>query len=420
MTRSRTFTFGLAVVLIASLLGGIAAVGGSMWESARKTRLVAYFDNSNGIYAGDEVRILGVRVGEIERIEPRPDGARISFWVHDKYPIPADVKAVIVAPQLVTARAIQLTPVYRGGPRIANHAEIPNERTAVPVEWDGLRQQLEKLTEAMQPTYPDGVSTLGAFIQTAADNLRGEGMNLREALIQMSEAFAALGDHSDDLFATVKNLSTLVSALTSSRELLAQLNHNFAATTALLANGPSEVSRAVEDLNTAIDDVTTFVVDHRETLGTTVDKLASVTDAVVESLPDIKQSLHVAPNGAANLANAYQPAQATLTGALALNNFANPIDLICSAVQAASRLGAEHAAKLCVQYLAPIVKNRRYNFLPLGLNPFVGAEARPNEITYSEDRLRPGHVRLPAERPPVSTDPATGLKGLLVPGEGGR
>ena len=57
-----------------------------------------------------------------------------------------------------------------------------------------------------------------------------------------------------------------------------------------------------------------------------------------------------------------------MTGVLAVNNFANPIQFLCGAVQAASRLGAEQSAKLCVQYLAPIIKNRQYNFLPLGQN----------------------------------------------------
>ena len=55
-------------------------------------------------------------------------------------------------------------------------------------------------------------------------------------------------------------------------------------------------------------------------------------------------------------------------------------------------MGGEQAAKLCVQYLAPIIKNRQYNFPPLGENLFVGAQARPNEVTYSEDWMRPDYV----------------------------
>jgi phospholipid/cholesterol/gamma-HCH transport system substrate-binding protein len=220
------------------------------------------------------------------------------------------------------------------------------------------------------------------------------------------------------------------------------LNDNLAGATALLANDPDEVGRAVTDLNTAVSDVQSFVAENRDALGTTSDKLASVSDAVVQSLPDIKQFLHVLPTVQANFINIYQPAQNTLSGILALNNFSNPLMLICSAIQAASRLGAEQASKLCVQYLAPIVKNRQMNFLPLGLNPFVGTAARPNELTYSEDWLRPAgppqsqppapppdgvplHAEAPPaapaapEAPPVSTDPAKGLPGLMMPGAGG-
>ena len=102
---------------------------------------------------------------------------------------------------------------------------------------------------------------------------------------------------------------------------------------------------------------------------------------------------------------------------------ANPLQFLCAAVQAASRLGAEQAAKMCVQYLAPIMKNRQSNLLPFGLNPVVNAQARPNEITYSEDWMRPDHVPpavpdAPPPSPPLpaeATDPAAGLSGLMVP-----
>ena len=96
----------------------------------------AYFDNSNGIFVGDDVRILGVPVGRIEKIEPQPERVKISFWYDGKYKVPADAKAAILSPTLVTSRAIQLTPVYTGGPAMDDGAVIPQERTAVPVEWD--------------------------------------------------------------------------------------------------------------------------------------------------------------------------------------------------------------------------------------------------------------------------------------------
>jgi phospholipid/cholesterol/gamma-HCH transport system substrate-binding protein len=400
ITNSRYSRIGLAAVLAVILVAGVAVLF-SASGTARQTKLVGYFANSNGLFPGDQVWILGVPVGKVGTIEPQPDRAKITFYVDEKYKIPADAKAVMLSPSLVTARVIQLTPAYTGGPEMKSGTVIPQERTAVPIEFDDLREQLKRLAETLQPTQPGGVSTLGAVVNTAADNLRGQGANIRDTIIKLSQAFSALGDHSQDLFSTVKNLSILVSALQSSQDLLRQLNVNLASVTGLLSNGPNEVGNAVSSINDVVGDVQSFVAENKETVGTTGDKLAAVTTTLYQSLDDLKQTLHVAPNAFQNFLNIYQPAQGTLTGALALNNFANPIQFLCGAVQAASRLGAEQSAKLCVQYLAPIIKNRQINFLPIGENLFVGAGARPNEITYSEDWLRPDYVPPPAGGSPA-------------------
>jgi phospholipid/cholesterol/gamma-HCH transport system substrate-binding protein len=392
--RART---GLAVVLTLVLLAGVVMVVRA--TNVAQTTGIGYFANTNGLFVGDEVRILGVRVGNVKRIEPEPNRVKVTFAYDSDDKVPADAKAVILSPSLVTSRAIQLTPAYTGGPVLQSGAVIPLARTAVPVEFDDFRQQLQKLTEALQPTLPGGVSTLGAFVNTTADNLRGQGANIRDTITKLSAAFSALGDHSNDLFSTFKNLSILVSALHDSTDVLQQLNTNLAAVTDLLSNRPNELGNAVSALNDTVGDVQSFAADNRESLGTTSDKLASVTQALRASEDDIKQALHVAPNAFQNFLNIYNPAQAALTGVMALNNFSNPITFLCGAIQAASRLGADQSAKLCVQYLAPIIKNRQYNFLPIGQNLFVGARARPNEITYSEDWMRPDYVPPPPAAP---------------------
>jgi phospholipid/cholesterol/gamma-HCH transport system substrate-binding protein len=444
MTAARLTRAGLAVALTVSLIVGIAVL--LRGPVSNRTHVVAYFANCNGLFVGDEVRILGVPVGKVDKIEPQLKQVKISFWYNDKYEVPADATAAILSPSLVTSRAIQLTPAYTGGPTLQNKAVIPQDRTAVPVEWDDFRTQLEKLTESMQPTQPGGVSTFGALINTTADNLRGQGANIRDMVIKLSQSLSAVGDHSGDIFATVKNLSILVSALHESADLMEQLNQNLAATTALIANDPNEVGQAMTDLHGAVGDVTSFVADNREPLGTTSDRLTSISTALVQSMDDIKQALHVAPTAFQNFANIFEPAHGSAVGTIAVNQFSNPITLLCGAIQAASRLGAEQASKLCVQYLAPIIKNRQYNFPPLGFNFVVGPKARPNEVTYSEDWLRPDYVPpapppsetstatapsiqpalppsgapLAAEAPDaaVATNPADGLPGMMVPGGG--
>lgn len=93
-----------AAALVILLVAGIVALASGAGAKFHRTEITAYFANSNGIYPGDEVRILGVAVGKIDTITPEPTRAKITFWFDHKYKVPADAKAVILSPSLVTSR----------------------------------------------------------------------------------------------------------------------------------------------------------------------------------------------------------------------------------------------------------------------------------------------------------------------------
>jgi phospholipid/cholesterol/gamma-HCH transport system substrate-binding protein len=395
------------ISLVTTLALASFFIGNKLWTKVERNTYAAYFAEANGLFIGDEIRILGVAVGVVDKIDPQPTGSKVTFSVDKQYSIPADARAAILSPSLVTSRAIQLVPVYSGGPKLIPGGSIPQSRTAVPVEWDDFRKQLEKLTEALQPTGPGGVNSVGEFINSAADNLRGQGDTARDTIIKLSEAVSALGDHADDIFSTLRNLQLLVSALYSSSDLLASFNQNLASVTTLLSNTPNEVGNAVHGLDQALVDLRDFLSENREAVGVTFDRLGSITTAINDSRGDVKQILHIAPTVIQNFLNIYQPAQSAMTGIIALNNVADIPQFICSSIESASQLRLARVSKLCMQYLTPIIKNRIYNYIPAGLNPFVGTQARPNEITYSEDWLRPGYTPPPSATPaPDGTPPA--------------
>ncbi|CDO89571.1 virulence factor Mce [Mycobacterium triplex] len=391
-----------ATSLVLTLAVGSFLVARNLWKDVERNTYSAYFTEANGLFVGDEIRILGVAVGVVDKIEPQPTSSKVTFSVDKQYPIPADARAAILSPSLVTARAIQLVPAYSGGPKLAPGSSIPLNRTAVPVEWDDFRKQLEKLTEALQPTSPGGANSVGEFVNSAADNLRGQGDTARDTVIKLSQAISALGDHADDIFSTVRNLQLLVSALYSSSDLLAAFNQNLASVTTVLTNSPHEIGNALTALDGALADVRDFLAENREAMGVTFDRLGSITTALNDSRGDIKQILHIAPTVFQNFLNIYQPAQSAMTGILALNNFADIPQFICSSIEAASRARLARVSKLCLQYINPIIKNRIYNYIPAGINPFVGTQARPSEITYSENWLRPGYP--PPDAPPPAAD----------------
>ena len=70
-TKLRRARAVLATTLVVVLVAGVIVAMRTAGETAR-TLVVAYFDNSNGVFAGDDVRIRGVPVGKILKIEPQP------------------------------------------------------------------------------------------------------------------------------------------------------------------------------------------------------------------------------------------------------------------------------------------------------------------------------------------------------------
>ena len=95
---------------------------------------------------------MGVPVGAIDSIEPAGDKMKVTFHYDNKYKVPANATASILNPSLVASRDIQLSPPYTGGPVMKDGAVIPIERTQVPVEWDELRDSINRILTGLGPT----------------------------------------------------------------------------------------------------------------------------------------------------------------------------------------------------------------------------------------------------------------------------
>src|SRR3954469_14949749 len=109
---SRLLRYGIVAALVVGLIGGLYMV----WPRVGTHTVVGYFTSAVGLYPGDDVRVVGVPVGSIESISPEADSVKITMRVQDGIKVPADAHALVIAPNIVSARFIQLTPAYKQGP----------------------------------------------------------------------------------------------------------------------------------------------------------------------------------------------------------------------------------------------------------------------------------------------------------------
>lgn len=387
LPRSTVLVTIIAIVLVTTVIAG----GYKIYNKITNNTVTAYFSQALALYPGDRVLIMGVPVGIIDAIEPAGDTMKVTFHYANKYKVPAEATATILNPSLVASRTLQLAPAYTDGPVLADNAVIPLERTQVPAEWDELRDGLAELVTEFGPTPEQPTGPFGEVLESFADGLEGKGSQFNTTLSALSDAVTAVNEGRDDLFSIVKSLALFINALSRSDQQLVALNNDLATFTNSLTNSDQEVAKALQDINVLLTTAQTFVDDNGSVLAEDLKNLADTTTAILQPEPrnGLETILHVYPNLGANFSNIYHPTHSSLVSIPVVASFANPLQFLCSAIQAGSRLGYQDSAELCAQYLTPILDAIKFNFPPFGVNQFSAAETLPKYVAYSEPRLQP-------------------------------
>jgi len=253
-----------AAVMLLALIAGASTWLVHATAFAPKT-ITAYFTNATAIYPGDEVRVSGVKVGNITAIEPQGTASKVAMRIDRRVPVPENADAVLVAPNLVAARYIQLAAPSSPSPAIiADGAQIPLNRTAVPVEWDEVKQQLTRLATDLGPHNAETNTATARCINSAAGAMNGNGDKLRQTLAELSGVGRILADGSGDIVSTLRNLQVFVSALKDSNVAIVQFQDRFATLTSVLNNSRSELDAALTNLATVVDEIQTFISGTRD------------------------------------------------------------------------------------------------------------------------------------------------------------
>ena len=306
MLRTRAFALLAALALMGSLSGCGLFGGGS-----QKT-LTASFDRAIGAYVHSDVRILGVKVGQITKITPKGTRVVVEMTYDANVKVPADAQAFLVAPSIVSDRYVQLTPVYRGGPTLADRAVLGTDRTGVPVELDQVYSSLDDLNAALGPDGANSKGALADLLKISANNLKGNGAKLNTTLSGLSQAVQTLSDQRSDLFATITNLQQFTTVIAQNDSTVRAFNANLAAVAAQLSGERVDLATAVRQLSVALGEVTTFVKQNKTDLTANVRDLASVTKVLVTQKRALKEFIDTAPTALSNLQLAYNARSGTL------------------------------------------------------------------------------------------------------------
>ncbi|MFE6174645.1 MCE family protein [Streptomyces sp. NPDC056464] len=320
----------------------VAALAYVLWPRPEPLRVTAYFPRTVGIYPGSDVRVLGVRIGEVRKITPEGDRVRVDLEYDAGRKVPADAQAAIINSSVVSDRYVQLLPVYRTGPVLRDGAEIPESRTAVPVELDRVFDSLHTTAEALGPEGANKDGSLSRLLGVSADNLGGQGKNLNQTVEDLSKAVTTLSDGRTDLFGTVRNLQVFTAALAADDKSVRSFNSSLAKVAGQLAGERQDLAAALKNLGTALGDVSDFVKKNKKSLTSNVEGLSKVTKVLVTQRAALEELLEVAPTGMSNLNNAYNPSAGTLDTRNNAAQAQDPASLLCSVLRTTGDEGGKN------------------------------------------------------------------------------
>lgn len=295
------------------VLGFVVAAAVSVLGGDTSRTVVAHFPRAISVYEGSDVRVLGVPVGTVTRVEPTGTDVTVTMTYDDEVKLPADAKAVIIAPSVVGDRYVQLTPAYSGtGEILADGAELSVEDTSQPLELDQIYDSLDRLNVALGPRGANRTGALSDLLSVTADNFGGQGTTFRQTLRDYSRLSSTLAGNKEELFGSVEALGNFMETLADNDQTVRQFNQSLADVSTMLAGEREELVAATRNLSVALTAVKEFVEENKGSLSRNIAGLNRVAKVLVRQRGALDEILRVAPGALNNLALTYNPQAGTL------------------------------------------------------------------------------------------------------------
>ena len=297
----------VAAALVVLVVAAAVSVAVVLLSGPGAYTITAQFVQAPGLYKHNSVDILGVHTGTIESVTPKKDYVEVTLSIPDDVKLPAGVKAVLMAPNPVSDRTVELTPTYTGGATLAKGSTIPLARTAVPLELDQVYESVDNISKALGPNGANSGGELSDALHALAQLADGNGQSVHNAITTIAAALPALTKHPDQLAQLVNGVDQLTSTLAARNTTINSLYGNLSKATSELAGERGALVSAVTNLQSGLAQIATFIRKNQSQLSGSVKNLASTVSAVMQEQDYLIKTFDTAALGFQNFNNAIDP-----------------------------------------------------------------------------------------------------------------
>jgi len=233
----------LVTGLLVVIMGNIGLGGGRTYS--------AIFTNASTLEKGDDVRVAGVSVGEVKKVEHHERSmAKVTFRIDDDIELTTASTAEIRFLNLVGDRYLALE---EGGG--AEDAEVLDEDDTIPVQRTSPSLDLTVLFDGFKPLFqaltPEQVNELSLNLVQV---LQGEGGTVRGLLEHTASLTTALADRDQLIGEVVTNLSETLDTVNRRHKQLSSLVIE-------LKDWMTDLARDRETIGGSLDNISALTVE---------------------------------------------------------------------------------------------------------------------------------------------------------------
>ncbi|GAA0332621.1 MCE family protein [Actinoallomurus spadix] len=248
----------LIFAVIATLSTAILAVtiSNTQFVPSRKYNLI--FTDAAGLNTGDEVRIAGVRVGEVKGIKLYQGHlAKVTISVVDEQALPRSTQAQLRYRNLMGQRYVSLTEGSGQGGELPAGGTIPKEQTQPALDLTALFNGFRPLLRAIKP---QDVNQLAYQIIQV---LQGEGGTVNGLLAHVASLTETLGNRDEVIGRVIDNLDKVLATIDSRDQEVSGLITNLKSLVSGLSADRHAIGESLVSVNQLISTTNGLLTDVR-------------------------------------------------------------------------------------------------------------------------------------------------------------
>ena len=280
----------LVFMVVTTMATGVLVVtiGNLDFGTTREYRAV--FTDATGVVKGDDIRIAGVKVGTVKKVEIADrTRALVTFSVQDTTALSKATRADIRYRNLVGQRYISLSNEIGDSAKLAEGATIPVTQTSPALDLTVLFNGFKPLFEALTP------SDINQLSYEIVQVFQGEGGTLEGLLSHTASVTSTLADRDQIISALIDNLNEVLDHLGSRDDQLNRLITTFRTFVGGLKDDRQAILGSLDQISTLSVETADLVDGIREPFVEDVKQLRAVAENLDRNKAELDRALQVLP-----------------------------------------------------------------------------------------------------------------------------